>query len=57
MERDRDAIEQSNSVHGIIIRILKNSDEPLSMDELLDHISRERKLNTETPKHTIRGII
>ena len=57
MERDRDAIESSNSIHGIIIKILKNSKEPLSMDELLEQISKERKLNTTTPKHTIRGVI
>jgi len=54
---DRDQIEQSDSIHGLIIQILKKNKEPLSMEELSELIFKQRKLKTKTPKHTLRGIL
>lgn len=45
------------SVQGIIIRFLKTKKEPATMKEITEHVLQQRKLDTETPGHTIRGVI
>ena len=54
---DRDAIEQSDSIHGIIIKFLKENKDPATMKEITEHVLKQRKLETKTPGHTIRGIL
>lgn len=54
---DRDDIEASNSIHGIIIKFLKSKKEPATMKEIVDHVLEKRDLNTKTPGHTIRGVL
>jgi hypothetical protein len=54
---NRETIEKSNTIHGNIIKFLKNSNEPKSMKEIVEHILKDRTLNTDTPNNTIRGVI
>ena len=57
MSMNRDKIEQSNSIHGLVIKILKKNKEPMNMDEIIELLFQQRTLNTKTPKHTMRGIL
>lgn len=52
---DRNSIEQSNSIHGIIIKFLNK--EPATMKEITEHVLQQRDMNTKTPGHTIRGVL
>lgn len=54
---NRDDIEKSDSIHGIVIRFLKTNKEPATMKEITEHVLKQRKLDTKTPGHTIRGVI
>jgi len=54
---NRNSIEQSNSIHGIIIKFLKKNKEPVTIKEITEHVLQKRKLNTKTPGYTIRGIL
>jgi hypothetical protein len=54
---NRESIENGNSIHGIIIRFIKNSKEPVTMKEITEHILQQRELQSATPKNTIRGVI
>ncbi len=53
----RDDIENSDSIHGIIIKFLKLKQKPVTMREITDYVLQQRKLDTKTPGQTIRGVI
>ena len=54
---NRELIEQSNSVHGYILRFLIQSEGAKTMKEIIQHVEKERKIEGKTPQNTIRGII
>ena len=54
---DKDHIEQSDSIHGIIIRFLKSEKKPISMKEITAHVLKQKKLNSDTPGNSIRGVL
>ena len=54
---NRDDIEKSNSIHGIIIKFLKKNKEPVTIKEITEHVLQTRKLDGKTPGYTIRGIL
>ena len=53
----RDDLEKTNTIHGLVIKILKKNKDPLSMDEIAEYILKNKKLDTKTPKNTIRGVL
>jgi hypothetical protein len=54
---NRDDVEQSNSIHGIIIKFLKAKKEPASMKEIVNHIIEQHGLDSKTPGNTVRSIL
>jgi len=54
---NRDDIEKSNSIHGIIITFLKKNKEPVTIKEITEHVLQTRELDGKTPGYTIRGVL
>ncbi len=54
---DIETIEKSNSIQGLIIKFLKLSDEAKSMQEILEYVENQRKIEGKTPGNTIRSVI
>ena len=54
---NRDQLEKTNTIHGLAIALLKKKNEPQSMEEITEFILKNKKLDTKTPKNTIRGVL